>query len=242
MPNNISQIFISDSSLPMSDYLTSCVTQIKLAYPTHEHIIYDKNSLREFIEKKFDRSVLAAYDKLRPYAYKADLGRYCLLYEKGGWYFDISIRLINPIVLDPHIRTLAFRDLQYASGTSFSCSNTILFAKKKDPVFEQVITGVVKNCDEEYYGISTLCPTGANVLGAAFAIHGAKFDRIFGEVMLLTPYHQYKNTAFIMPNGTIFALNKPTVGGGLEMLGASGTNDYNKFYYEKRVYESSKNK
>lgn len=237
MHSFVSQIYISDSNLPLSDYLKHCIAQIKLGYSNFEHTIYDKDSLREFIKNHFDSQVVNAYDKLNPYAYKADLGRYCLLYEKGGWYFDISVRLINPVVLESDVKSLAFRDMQYASGTSFACSNSILFSKKNDPVFEAAIHMVIKNCDQEYYGISTLCPTGPNLLGRAFAMQGADSQRIFGEQILLTPYHYLRNPAFVLANGTIFALKKQTSDGGLAMFGAHGTNDYNEFYSARRVYK-----
>jgi mannosyltransferase OCH1-like enzyme len=236
MSHCISQIYLSDIGSNLPDYLQHCVNQVKFGYPSHEHIIYDKDTLRVFIKNHFDSSVLRAYDKLRPYAYKADLGRYCLLYEKGGWYFDISSRLINPVILESNVKSLAFRDMQYASGTSFPCSNSILFAKKGDPVFEYAINTIIKHCDIEYYGISTMCPTGPNVLGQAFAIHGADSDRIFGEHLLLTPYYFLRNPAFVLANGTIFALKKPSSDGGLIMFGAKGTNDYNEFYNSRRVY------
>ncbi|WP_292098072.1 glycosyltransferase, partial [Mesorhizobium sp.] len=34
--------------------------------------------------------MLSAFRTLRPYSYKADLAKYCLLYEQGGLYADLS--------------------------------------------------------------------------------------------------------------------------------------------------------
>ena len=45
---------------------------------------------REFLLANFDARVLAAYDKLVPGAYKADLFRYCAVYELGGLYLDFT--------------------------------------------------------------------------------------------------------------------------------------------------------
>ena len=65
--------------------------------------------MRQVLIDNFDFEVVAAYDKFRPYSYKADLGRYCLLYAMGGWYFDIAIKLIMPITLHDDLETLAFK-------------------------------------------------------------------------------------------------------------------------------------
>lgn len=236
MSSPIHQIYISDSNAPLSPYLGYCVEQLRQGYPHSQHNLWTGDSLREFISRHFGKEVVAAYDMLKPYAYKADLGRYCLLYELGGWYFDIATRILNPVNLEPEIQSLAFRDMQYASGTSFACSNTVLYAKSKDPTFNAAISYIMDNCLNKHYGVSTLCPTGPNVLGRAFAAQGASQSRIFGEHLLLTPYHKMKNGAFVMPDGLILALKKPSLSGGLEMFGASGTNDYNEIYKAGNVY------
>ena len=41
---------------------------------------------------------------------------------------------------------------------------------------------------------------------------------------------------FITPNGKVLGLLKTTQGGDLSRLGATGTNNYNKIWGEKRVY------
>jgi hypothetical protein len=60
-------------------------------HPSHTHKIYSDEELRCFINLRFGKEVIKAYDNLRPLAYKADLGRYCLLYENGGLYADLSV-------------------------------------------------------------------------------------------------------------------------------------------------------
>jgi len=54
--------------------------------------------------------------------------------------------------------------------------------------------------------------------------------------MELTPMHRKSNKAMVLPDGTIFAYNKPTAGGDLESLGAKGTNNYNQFWHQKSIY------
>lgn len=240
MADLISQIYITDSdSAPLPPYFQYCVEQVKQGFTNCRHSLYNGGMLRQFIAENFGAEVLKSYDILKPYAYKADLGRYCLLYQYGGWYLDIATRVLNPINIGPEIQSLAFRDMQYASATSYACSNTVLYAKQNDPVFERAISLIVENCNNKYYGVSTLCPTGPNVLGRAFASQGGSQSRIFGEHLLLTPYHKLKNGAFVMPDGLIFALKKPALSGGLDMFGAIGTNNYEEIYKAGNAYSET---
>ena len=39
-----------------------------------------------------------------------------------------------------------------------------------------------------------------------------------------------------LPDGTIFALKKPSSGGDLSALGATGVNNYNELWYTKNLY------
>jgi mannosyltransferase OCH1-like enzyme len=257
----ISQIYLSDAGDQLPAQLQQCVDQVRRLYPEWEHRLYGLGSLREFIADNFDVDVLKAYDKLNPYAYKADLGRVCLLYRLGGWYFDISVRLLTAINPSPDIEVLAYRDRQIHHGKiCWACSNSILYSKKGNEVFRLAIEQIVQNCREEYYGITPLCPTGPNLLGRAFAVHGASKDFIFGDLMRLThrlavknvtqaffpfglmslmPWLARRELAFVLPNKVVHAFFKRKgQGAGLSALGAKGTNTYGVLYEAREVYNS----
>ncbi|WII90270.1 glycosyltransferase [Kingella negevensis] len=113
---NISQIFISDE--PISELPTALDTAVKsvksvLANVAHtQHTIYLKEPLRAWINQEYGAEMLKAFDKLKPFAYQADLARYLLLYRLGGWYFDIAIRVVSPTTNIPDdIDFIAFSDL-----------------------------------------------------------------------------------------------------------------------------------
>lgn len=177
----VSQIYISDSKDELPSYLNRCVERVKACYPDMPHVLYDDDALREFLGKNFDADVLAAYDKLNPYAYRSDLARYCLLYQLGGWYFDVSVMPLTGLHVESDVDTLAFRDVQLHANTSWACNNAIIFARSKHPVLETAIKMVIENCRNEYYGISPLCPTGPNLFGQSFAVHGAKGTNNYNE-------------------------------------------------------------
>lgn len=233
----VSQIYLTDStSKELPPFLEFATGTIKQAFPDLAHTIYDAETLRDFIVKHYDKDIVWAYDKLRPYAYKADLGRYCILYAIGGWYFDISIRCTQSLTLDPNLDLLAFRDIQRHSLTCWACSNAVLYVKPGNDVLQIAINSILQNCKEEYYGLTPLCPTGPTLFGSALAAGRARATFIYGDHLELTTQHEQKNAAFILPNGSIFAWGKPCNGGDLTAIGGEGVNNYNTLWSAREVY------
>jgi mannosyltransferase OCH1-like enzyme len=232
----ISQIFLSDTDQELSPFLRHAVSTVKSAFPNDNHTVYNKNSLRQFIADNYDTDVLGAYDALRPYSYKADLGRFCLLNKLGGWYFDIPVRVMNPVEVGDRIEWLAFRDIQRFSYTSWACATTVLYSKPNNSALITAIEMIVNNCQEKYYGITPLCPSGPTLLGAALAANGGNANFVYGDYLELTPTYEQKNRAFVLPDGTIMAWSKPSGGGDLTGVGAKGVNNYNELWANRQVY------
>lgn len=61
------------------------------------YTIFDDDECTDFLTTYFKPVVLKLFNNLKHGAHKADLFRYCLLYVKGGIYFDIKTKLIKPI-------------------------------------------------------------------------------------------------------------------------------------------------
>lgn len=218
-------------------FLENATNTVSQNFPGADHVIYNKESLRQFIADNYDRDVVWAYDSLRPYSYKADLGRFCILNVLGGWYFDIGVRAANQVEIGDRIKFLAFRDIQRFSFTSWACATTVLYSKPDNAAMTTAIELIVSNCHDKYYGITPLCPTGPTLLGRALAMNGSQADFIYGDYLELTPTHQQKNRAFVLPDGTILAWSKPSEGGDLTGLGARGVNNYNELWHARRIYE-----
>lgn len=234
----ISQIFLSDAGDELSPFLQHATGTVKAAFPGASHTIYNKESLRQFIADNYDTKVLWAYDTLKPYSYKADLGRFCLLNKLGGWYMDIAVRITNPVEIGPRIKFLAFRDIQRFSFTSWACATTVLYSQPNNSALQTAIEMIVVNCTERYYGITPLCPTGPTLLGKALAVNGSQSNFVYGDYLELTPAHEQKNRAFVLPDGTIMAWSKPSGGGDLTGVGAKGVNNYNELWAARDVYAS----
>ncbi len=237
---NVSQIFLSDSDAELSPFLKHATGTVQGAFPNADYQLYNKETLRNFISENYGESVVSAYDCLKPYAYKADLGRFCLLNKLGGWYVDIGIRIASPVEIGERIDFLAFRDIQRFSFTSWACSIGIMYSKPNNTALQFAIEMIVNNCKNKYYGITPLCPTGPSLLGAALAANGSKTNFVYGDYLELTPTHEQKNRAFVLPDGTIMGWGKPSGGGDLIGLGAKGTNNYNELWAQKQIYGENK--
>ena len=233
----ISQVFISDNNAPMGKTLEDCTTTVRAIVPSANHKIFNDEEARALIRSNFDKEVAIAYDSLAPYAYKADLARYCILHEIGGWYFDIGMKAAGTQVdLQDEINLIAFREINKYTFTNYACSNCIIFAKPKNQALANAIEMIVENTKNKFYGVTPLCPTGPSLWGKAIAKSGIDKSIIFGDSIELTPGHQKKNKAMVLPDGAILAFTKQAGGGDLSALGAKGTNNYNEFWHQKRVY------
>ena len=236
----VSQIFLSDHEEdPLPPALASLSASVRqyLPAPQGDYQLYTDARLREFLQRHFGPELLWAYERLRPYAYRADLGRYALLFQRGGWYFDIGTRLHSPVQLNPRIELVLFREQLLAGNCSWACQNAVLYARPGHPLFQKALERVIWNCRHEHYGANTLCPTGPILLGRALAQLDPDLNTlVVGESMRLTPTHANKNLAFVLPDGTIFAFHKPAGSGDLSALGARGTNNYVELWQKRQVY------
>jgi hypothetical protein len=205
-------------------------------YPDANYRLLDETEIRKTLASHFEREVLAAYDRLNPYAYRSDLARYCFLYLYGGLYVDVGVFFHARLQLPRGAKFFAFRDMNLHSRKSWTVSNSIIYAEKGHPVLARAIKGVIQNCEAEYYGMTPLCPTGPTLLGRAVCEEDSNTVCCHGELLVLTPNHAQQNRAFVMDDGTIVAFAKPAEGGDLKSLGIPGTNNYNDFWRARNVY------
>jgi hypothetical protein len=233
----LSQIYLSDEDSELPPFLRHCQESAQQAIAHTRYVLYDHATLRSFISQHYDGDVVAAYDKLAPYAYRSDLGRYCLLHTLGGWYIDVAIRPLLRFGVPEMTEVFAFRESNRLAGSSWGVSNGALYSKPGHAIFATAISLIVENCRNENYGFNSLCPSGPNLLGRAFALNNSVENIIFGDVMLLTPGYKKVNKSMVLPTGDIFAFFKPSAGGDLKSLGATGVNNYNELYNSRLVYK-----
>jgi len=245
----IHQILINDScKLPrqLPDYAEMCVKSITDFYGTEEHHLYSGEEIEDIIKSNFDVDVYKAYQKLKPYAYKSDLARCCLLYLYGGLYIDLNIRFINPLDIDylNQWKFFAFRDINTNSVRNWAVYNGIMFSKKKCNILSRSIDLIVDNCKKEYYGIQVTEPTGGIVLGKSIILEQEELCCTNGEFICINNsiHNSMKKTlGFFTDYGDFIALHKPpeVSAGDMKTMGFPQTNNYVEMWKNKNVYDTS---
>lgn len=238
---HISQILISDEAITeLPPLLDRAVKSVSSHIEHTQHTLFLKEPLRIWIAQNYGEEILKAFDKLKPYAYKADLARYLLLFKLGGWYVDMGIRILSPVSHIPDdIDLIAFSDLSCHTEVSFACYNGIIYAKAGSLILADTIADICRHVEQEYYGRTMLYPTGPVCFGKNVAQHGMNLNMVIGTFMPLTPNYPKHNRAFVFNDGTIFALHKEGQGGDFASLGVHGTNHYGKMYQARDVYDTS---
>jgi mannosyltransferase OCH1-like enzyme len=138
--------------------------------PRFQHVLYDDNECREFIQQNFDQVVVDAFDSLIPGAYKADLWRYCILYKNGGIYIDIKYQCIDGFSLFQLTDKEYFvRDIEWENKRGIY--NALMVCQPGNQKCWDCIQQIVENVKNRFYGDSPLEPTGPQLLAKYFSDH-----------------------------------------------------------------------
>jgi hypothetical protein len=233
----------------LSPVVKENVDSLRALYPGLEYRLFDRAACREIIEKNFDREVLASFDKLKPGAYQSDLARLCILHSHGGIYADLSVYFFarwppaNSAAEAMSIRKLAvFRD--FCGVAPWQVANTVIFAPPGHPAIEKAIDLICINVKNEFYGCSSLSPTGPDPFGKAIALSAAPEDLITGDSLFMLPEFgpgarqviTEPSHCFVFMDRLIAAKRKR--GEGLSELGISGGNHYNAMWLARDVYRT----
>lgn len=244
--NSVHQILIVDGgeipdSLPPQ--IVMSMDSVRSLYPASRYQLWSGNDIRNFIVDNFDGAVLDLYDHLVPYAYKADLARYCILKVLGGMYVDLGVRMMGKWDIPARKGIAAFRDVAFVTQSWTAIQNGLLWALPGRPEFDYAIKGMVSNWRSRFYGRDTLHPTGPVLLGRAFCkamMHKDRQndmdDQHIGGCRRITPDGQMPNLAYVSKDLKLIALRTKSLDGDLAHLGLKGTNNYNDLWRQRRIY------
>jgi mannosyltransferase OCH1-like enzyme len=229
----IHQILILNDKNDESEYLIKENEKyFESLYPEHEYKLWQDSDVRDFIKVNFDRSVYLSYLKLQPYAYKADLARYCVLYVLGGWYFDFfTLPLLH---YKPNKSTLVFKDFYISNAAPWAINNAIIYTAEKNSIFLRCIQEIVMNCRLNFYGSSSLFVSGPPLLGSAISLDFRNFQHY--EIGSFNKKNEEKRFSFYLQNNEKLALHKDSEGG---VFNLPGSNNYGEMWESRSVYDLS---
>lgn len=172
-----------------------------------EMIYFDDNQCEDFISNNFDDRVLDAYNRLVPSAYKADLFRYCLLYQNGGVWSDLTQKFYEPI---ENFIDFKKDKLILVEGGFIDCAKkkgieiAFMASAPKNEIFLKAIEQIVMNVESNYYGCSSFNPTGPIMFRELVEMNnvnyksGFEFKRMsVNEDSEIDDYIVYKNKKII---------------------------------------------
>ena len=146
IPKHIYMTYKNKHSIP-SKVLENFKKYSKYNNQEISYTIYDDDSCLKFIKKYFSKKVVDCFIRLPRGAYKADLFRYCILYVKGGIYFDIKTKLIKPLDeifnLDQNVLYTVLPEHPTAIYQG------ILLSPKGNQIFLDLIEGIINLSDSE---------------------------------------------------------------------------------------------
>jgi len=188
---------------------------------------------RGLIRDAYGLEVLRAFDILRPFAYKADLARYCIVNHLGGIYIDLSVTDFLGFDVGDY-EFVGFRDPNNA-GSSWKVGNHMFYSTKDSPILLASISECVTNVHRRFYGKDPHFPTGPSVLGRAVATCSPELRIQIGDYWWL----KRRRNKYTLPSQGVIARGKV---GGRHLGGVSavpGGNNYNVMWRERTIYGHS---
>jgi mannosyltransferase OCH1-like enzyme len=226
MSYKIHQIVMPFSKSP--PYSTPSINKF---FTNFEHIVWGEDQIRKLMIKRRDTTVLGAFDCLRPYAFKADLARYYLVYCFGGWYSDINNSFKEPSAkLEDKYNLIVFKDNGPHTSDPLSVQQSLFFSIAGSYFFYKVIDRCVENVRHRFYGNNALEITGPNLFGQIFySLNENKRDNcLMGEFF-------HSPTAGFYFGKKLFATYKEN---GLKFSdsGIHSGNSYRELWHQEKIY------
>jgi mannosyltransferase OCH1-like enzyme len=224
----IHQIWIADDNAEPSDFIKNQMFKVKQKYNDYEYKLWSNNDIIDFISKHFDKDVLNAYNKVKAYAFKADLARYCILYIKGGFYIDSALKPLTKIdFIEPLVIARGIPGELTTNNKPILENNLIICNQINHNFLNLTIKKCVININNEYYHKHPLEVTGPMLLASI----NDNTDITFLHVK------EYRNIKTTYVNDQPFMKHKHhRTQASLLKMNCIGTNNYEKMWFEKKIY------
>ena len=242
---HVFQILITDTPIDPCDLskpVSIAMQSVKNSFSSASHRLLQGPEIESFRAEHFDQSVLGLFRGLVPYAYKSDLARYCLLYVYGGWYVDLTLKLLTSVRVANDVDMIIFADRGCASMCQpWAIQNGLIYSKPRNPIFLRVIERISSYRECQYYGRSPLCPTGPNCFGMEVAAEESNMNILRGTFQPLTPTLSFNNLMYVAQSGQLIAQHRTSwmtgsEGGDFSVTQLPGVNNYKQLWAARQIY------
>lgn len=161
---------------------------------------YNDEECRSLIEEHFDASILSAYDKLIPGAFKSDIWRLCVLHLHGGVYADVHIKpelkSTPNVILDSADYIFC---IDYPSSPDYIYNALMKFPKGSQLALD-ILHRIAENVANEIYPKSDLEISGPG-------LHGSVIKEVLGIEQFQEGFLEHNNEIYLFLKHTKH--NKP---------------------------------
>lgn len=152
IPKIIHQIWLQGEDVIPEKFLPY-IDKIKKFHPTWEYMLWDNVSIINLLRK--NEIWIETYYKLRYLHQKVDYARYIILYEYGGIYIDMDVKIVKKLdtlfekyndyeLIVSKVNLNHFESMVYC-GRKICINNGIIIAKPKNSVLNKIIEYVIKH-------------------------------------------------------------------------------------------------
>ncbi len=237
----LASVLITDEAAqaqPLAPQLLENIESFRRTHPGMEHFLFRNDETRDFIATEYGGEVLAAYDTLKPYTYKCDLARHCIMFKHGGVYADLSVYFLRS--WRAHSTRLGvFRDFLFAAP--WQLATTVYFTPAGHKGIGRAIELICENVRNRYYGKTFLCPTGPTSFGKAIATSCDGDDLVTGDSVWCSDIPGHPGLIAEASHGFAFenllvAVKRKRVSDPVSELGISGGNEYREMWQNRDIY------
>lgn len=172
IPKIIHKIYIENSkTIPMNK-----ITEFKEAHeswkkfnPDYKIRYWSLKDCENYLIKHYDERHIKVFEKLKPYSYKCDFFKCCVIFKEGGWISDWKQETyisLDSIIGDYDF--ICFHDngipeLNHRGHITMGLLGSI----KNNPIIKLAIDQIIFNVENNIYGLHPLDPTGPYNFGKA---------------------------------------------------------------------------
>lgn len=237
----LASVLITDSASgdqPLAPQLLENIESFQRLHPGMEHRLFRNEETRDFIAGEYGGEILAAYDALKPYTFKCDLARHCIMYKHGGVYADLSVHFLKS--WRPRGDKLCvFRDFLFAAP--WQLATTVYAAPPGHKGIARAMELICENVRNRYYGKTFLCPTGPTSFGKAIATSCDGDDLVSGDSAWYTHIAGKPGLISEITHGftcenQLVAIKRKRVSGSVAEIGIAGGNNYRDMWQKRDIY------
>jgi len=235
IPKIIHKIYIENSkTIPINK-----ITEFKEAHeswktfnPDYEIRYWSWEDCENYLIENFDERYIKVFNKLKPYAYKGDFFKFCVIFKEGGWISDWKQETY--ILLDSIIGEydfIFFHDYGIPELNSRGHITVGLFGSiKNNPIIKLTIDQILFNVENNIYGTHPLDPTGPYNFGKVLQVF---LDDPNSEDSLDMLYGTYQSNFYSLNDKVIV---KHKADNNIYNQDWENGNNYTDMWYKQNIY------